>query len=76
MYKSVEHRAVTNAKKERMSIAMFVMPDDDADVGSVHTMLRDGPALYKRVKYIDYLRHYLNRKLEGKAIDFVKSQGQ
>ncbi|KAF7812619.1 Protein SRG1 [Senna tora] len=57
VYKSVEHRAVTNARKARMSIAMFFMADDDAEIGPVDTMLCDnGQALYKRIKYVDYIR--------------------
>ncbi|KAF7816419.1 protein SRG1-like [Senna tora] len=77
VYKSVEHRAITNARKARMSVAMFVMPDDDAEMGPVDTMVCDnGPALYQRVKYNDYMRSYLDRKLEGKITDSFKSQGQ
>ncbi|KAF7816417.1 protein SRG1-like [Senna tora] len=77
VYKSVEHRAVTNARKARMSIAMFLMADDDAEIGPLDTMLCDnGQALYKRIKYIDYIRRFMDRKLEGKIIDSLKLQGQ
>ncbi|KAF7816418.1 protein SRG1-like [Senna tora] len=74
VFKSVEHRAVTNARKARMSIPIFVRPDDEAEIGPVDTMLCDnnGQALYKRIKYIDYVRSYLDRKLEGKITDSLK----
>lgn len=74
MYKSVEHRAVTNDSRERMSIAMFVAPHDEAEMGPLEAMLRHGPALYRSIKCIDYAKHYLGRKLDGKALDFLKIQ--
>ena len=73
MYKSIEHRAVTNSKKARISLAMFVVPDDEAEVGPVEPMVRDRPAAYKKIKYVDYMRRFVDRKLEGKVIDIIKS---
>ncbi|KAF9674707.1 hypothetical protein SADUNF_Sadunf10G0154900 [Salix dunnii] len=35
VYKSIEHRAVTNVTAARMSVATFVIPDDDVELGSV-----------------------------------------
>ncbi|XP_028791666.1 probable 2-oxoglutarate/Fe(II)-dependent dioxygenase [Neltuma alba] len=71
-YKSVEHRAVTNESRGRMSIAMFVAPHDEAEMGPLEPILRHGPTLYTTIKCIDYARHYLSRKLDGKALDFLK----
>ena len=69
VYKSLEHRAVTNARKARMSNAMFVMPNDEVEIGPVDTMLRDdGGALFKRIKYVDYIRGFMKKKLEGKTM--------
>ncbi|KAI4299548.1 hypothetical protein L6164_032995 [Bauhinia variegata] len=75
-YKSIEHRAVTNATKARISIAIFVMPDEQAEIGPVETMVRDQPVLYKRFKYIDYLRRYFDKELDGKNTGIVKLEGQ
>lgn len=67
MYKSIENRAVKNANKARMSIAAFVCPDDDAaDIGPVESMILDLPKMYSNVKKVDYFRHRLAKKLEGK----------
>ncbi|KAF7816420.1 protein SRG1-like [Senna tora] len=69
VYKSVEHRAITNTRKARMSIAMFVMPDNDAEMGPVDTMVCDNcPARYQRVKYKNFMRSYLDRTVTGEQI--------
>jgi len=53
----------------RMSIATFVIPDDDVELGPVETMADDynRPKMYKAIKYVDYLRHTLSKKMDGKA---------
>jgi hypothetical protein len=52
-----------------MSIATFVIPDDDVELGPVETMADDynPPKMYKAIKYVDYLRHTLSKKMDGKA---------
>ncbi|KAK1378007.1 Fe2OG dioxygenase domain-containing protein [Heracleum sosnowskyi] len=75
VYKSVEHRAVTNQKKSRISIATFFIPEDELEIGPLDTMVDEDhrPRMYKNVKYIDYLRYTLGRKMEGKNhIDILK----
>ncbi|KAK8302293.1 hypothetical protein V6Z12_D04G077200 [Gossypium hirsutum] len=42
MYKSIEHRAVTNEKKPRISIATFMFPDDEQEIGPVETVNING----------------------------------
>ncbi|KAJ6772736.1 hypothetical protein OIU74_018866 [Salix koriyanagi] len=69
-YKSGEHRAVTNVTAARMSVATFVIPDDDVELGPVETMVDDynRPVLYKGIKYGDYPRYTFSKKMDGKAI--------
>ncbi|XP_068644831.1 protein LATERAL BRANCHING OXIDOREDUCTASE 1-like [Aristolochia californica] len=74
-YKSIEHRAVTNANQPRMSLASFVSPDDDVEIEPLHHMMneKENPRVYTRIKYGDYLRCSLKRKMEGKShVDLVK----
>ena len=40
MYKSIEHRAVTNEKITRMSVATFAIPDDGVEIGPVDSVVR------------------------------------
>ena len=72
IYKSIEHGAVTNTKKARFSLAMFVLPDDEAEVGPLETMVRDRPTAYKKIKYNDYIKRFFDRKLESKVTGIIK----
>ncbi|RDX77974.1 Protein SRG1, partial [Mucuna pruriens] len=68
-YKSVEHRAVTNKNKSRTSYALFFCPDNDVDIEPLDHMIdAQNPKLYQKVKYGDYIRQSLKRKLEGKTL--------
>lgn len=47
-YKSVYHRAVTNEKKKRVSLAMFVGPNYDNVIGPINELIdEDHPPLYR-----------------------------
>ncbi|KAL8102933.1 protein LATERAL BRANCHING OXIDOREDUCTASE 1-like [Apium graveolens] len=75
VYKSIEHRAVTNQKNPRMSIAAFFIPEDEMEIGPLDSMVDENhlPRMFKNVKYLDYLRYTLGRKMEGKShIDILK----
>ncbi|KAK4836383.1 hypothetical protein QYF36_022257 [Acer negundo] len=75
VYKSIEHRAVTNEKRSRMSIATFLIPGDEVEIGPLESMVDDKhhPRMYKKIKYLDFLRHSLGGKLDGKAhTEFLK----
>ncbi|XWS74939.1 hypothetical protein CRYUN_Cryun01aG0041500 [Craigia yunnanensis] len=79
MYKSIEHRAITNEKKARISIAAFAFPDEELEIGLVDSMVDDyhRPRMYQKVKYVDYMRQVLARKREGKAhTDLVKIENK
>lgn len=69
MYKSILHRAVTNDMMARMSIASFIFPNEEMEIGPVQEMVDDEhrPRLYRNVKYIDYIRNTLPRKTDGKS---------
>ncbi|XP_057866446.1 codeine O-demethylase [Cryptomeria japonica] len=73
-YKSVEHRAVTNGNKERLSIATFHAPSYDVELGPLHQLIdEDHPRLYKNYNHADYNRHYVTNKLNGKkSLDFAR----
>ncbi|XWS07732.1 hypothetical protein CRYUN_Cryun41cG0015500 [Craigia yunnanensis] len=79
MYNSIEHRAITNEKKARISIAAFAMPNDELEIGPLDSMVDDHHLcrMYKKVKYVDYIRQVLARKMEGKALtDLVKIENK
>ncbi|KAJ0966447.1 hypothetical protein J5N97_027585 [Dioscorea zingiberensis] len=68
-YKSIEHRAMTNESKVRMSIASFICPQDDVQIEPLDTMVDGAENMprYKRMRYGDYLRYSLKTKMDGKS---------
>ncbi|XP_021295805.1 protein SRG1-like [Herrania umbratica] len=75
VYKSIEHRAITNEKKERISIATFMLPDNEQEIGPLESMVDElhRPRMYRKIKFADYARQVLARRMEGKAhTDIVK----
>ncbi|KAK8651373.1 hypothetical protein V6N13_140977 [Hibiscus sabdariffa] len=68
MYKSIEHRATTNESKARLSLATFMFPYDELEMGPMECAVDEHrPRMYGNMKYLDYLRYTLGRKMEGKA---------
>ncbi|WRX16220.1 Oxoglutarate/iron-dependent dioxygenase - like 10, partial [Theobroma cacao] len=49
VYKSVEHKVVTNAKMERYSIAYFLCPSFDSSIGSFRE-----PSVYRKFTFREY----------------------
>lgn len=68
-YKSIEHRAVTNESKSRMSLAAFLFPNLDKEIEPFDCMVKSQGLIrkYKKVKYGDYVLNSMKRKLEGKT---------
>ncbi|KAK6945175.1 Isopenicillin N synthase-like, Fe(2+) 2OG dioxygenase domain [Dillenia turbinata] len=51
MFKSPLHRVVTNTKATRISIAMFIEPEPEEDIGPVDGLIEENrPRLYRTVK--------------------------
>ena len=68
LYKSIEHRAVVNSEKERISIATFVTPNLDGDFGPAPSLITpETPPRFKRVSVVDYIKNFFSRKLESKS---------
>lgn len=75
-YRSIEHRATVNSKKERISIATFHRPQISRIIGPTPTLVTpERPALFKRIGVTDYLNGFLSRELQGKSyMDVVRIQ--
>ncbi|KAL6998427.1 hypothetical protein U1Q18_008553 [Sarracenia purpurea var. burkii] len=55
IYKSVEHRVIANATKERVSIAFFYNPNGDIPIGPATELItKDQPALYPAMTFNEY----------------------
>ena len=73
-YKSIEHRAIADRSKNRVSIPFFVNPGSDATIGPPPEVLASGETpLYKNVVYSDYFKHFVSKGHDGKnTVEFAK----
>ncbi|CAN1746398.1 2-oxoglutarate-dependent dioxygenase 11 [Linum perenne] len=68
-YKSIEHRAVVNPNKERMSIALFHNPNMDVMIGPLPELTNEKKkqAKYQSLSRVEFLRLVGSSKLDGKG---------
>ncbi|KAK8598949.1 hypothetical protein V6N13_076892 [Hibiscus sabdariffa] len=67
-YKSIEHRAVVNQEKERLSIAAFHNPKKGTQIGPLPDLVKTNKAVYKTMPLEEFLRLRLSRKVKGKLL--------
>lgn len=67
-YKSIEHRAVVNPEKERLSIAAFHSPILDAMVGPLPDLVKEKGAKYKSMTAEEHRTLVITSKLDGKSL--------
>ena len=61
-YKSVEHRAITDRCRARLSIPVFYSPEFEAEIGPALELIDEThPYLFKNFIHEDYMKHYLSR---------------
>lgn len=66
-YRSIEHRAVVNTTRERISVATFQSPYHLCTVGPLAEIVRGGKENYKSLPFTEYIKGYLADKLEGRS---------
>ncbi|KAJ9564870.1 hypothetical protein OSB04_000836 [Centaurea solstitialis] len=68
IYKSIEHRATVNSEKERLSIATFLGPKLDGDLGPAPSLITaDTPPRFTRVSVADFLKNFFSKELKSKT---------
>ncbi|KAJ7569999.1 hypothetical protein O6H91_01G103100 [Diphasiastrum complanatum] len=68
-YRSVEHRAVVNTGRARMSIATFYDPSKDIRISPAPELTDDEhPPLYREVLYRDHVSTFYSRGPDGKGV--------
>ncbi|XP_004490337.1 protein SRG1-like [Cicer arietinum] len=68
IYRSIEHRATVNSKKERISIATFHRPQRNKVIGPTPSLVTpERPAMFKTLSVQEYYKAFFSRKLEGKS---------
>ncbi|KAM7500619.1 hypothetical protein LguiA_025033 [Lonicera macranthoides] len=75
-YRSIEHRAMVNSAKERLSIATFLSPKIDGEMGPAPSLItQQTPAKFRRVEVADYFKGLFIRELSGKSyLDVMRIQ--
>ncbi|KAH6834198.1 senescence-related gene 1 protein [Perilla frutescens var. hirtella] len=74
VYRSVEHRATVNSEKERLSIATFLNPAIDNDIGPAPSLVSlQTPAKFKTISAVEYLKGLFSKELKGKSyVDLLR----
>ncbi|XP_010525534.1 PREDICTED: protein SRG1-like [Tarenaya hassleriana] len=68
IYRSIEHRAMVNTEKERISVAVFHSPGLDTRFGPTKSLVeRLNNAFFKSVNTEEYFNIYFARELNGKS---------
>ncbi|KAK2985049.1 hypothetical protein RJ640_016969 [Escallonia rubra] len=67
-YSSIEHRAMVNVEKERLSIAAFHSPNIKAKIGPLPDFTEKTGAKYKTISIEDYVKLAVSNKLDGKSL--------
>ena len=71
-FKSPLHRVVTNSEMERITLAVFCIPESGIEIGPVEELISENrPKLYKNMK--DFVDIYFQNYHQGKRpIDAAK----
>lgn len=74
IYRSIEHRALVNSSKERLSIATFYSSRIDSELGPAPSLIGpSNPAIFRRMLLEEYFKEFFARRLNGKAyLDFMR----
>ncbi|PON84997.1 Oxoglutarate/iron-dependent dioxygenase [Trema orientale] len=69
LYKSIEHRVMANSSKERISLAVFVNPTYESEIGPLASLVSpQNPPLFKKIGMEKYVNDFISRrKLDGKS---------
>jgi isopenicillin N synthase-like dioxygenase len=68
IYKSIEHRAMANTVKERISVAVFHGPDNSITVQPLPEVIGDGKPNFRSIGYQEFMKVFFENKLEGKSM--------
>ncbi|XVF51922.1 hypothetical protein PTKIN_Ptkin04bG0223200 [Pterospermum kingtungense] len=67
-YKSIEHRAIVNPDKERLSIAAFHSPNLTTKIGPLPDLVKTKGAEYRTMLHEEFVRLTISSKLDGKGL--------
>ena len=66
-YKSIEHQAMTDRCRDRLSIGVFYAPEFEAEIGPAPELVDEThPCMFRNFIHEDYMKHDFSRGVEGK----------
>nr|ABB47979.1 oxidoreductase, 2OG-Fe oxygenase family protein, expressed [Oryza sativa Japonica Group] len=65
-FRSVEHRAVINPNKERISASLFHYPCENMVIRPLTEFVKDGKVNYRSISYLDFMTQFFTQQLDGK----------
>ncbi|KAJ4800239.1 2-oxoglutarate (2OG) and Fe(II)-dependent oxygenase superfamily protein [Rhynchospora pubera] len=68
IYKSIEHRGMTNTQHPRISLVAFHGPDNSLMLRPLPEVVGDGKLNYGSMSYQEFMKAVFNKKLEGKSV--------
>ncbi|KAI3821335.1 hypothetical protein L1987_08901 [Smallanthus sonchifolius] len=67
-YKSIEHRAIVHSERERLSIATFLSPNLDGELGPAPSLITpETPPKFTRVTVAEYFKNLFSGELKRKT---------
>ncbi|XP_045814067.1 protein SRG1-like isoform X2 [Trifolium pratense] len=78
IYRSIEHRAIVNSNKERISIATFHSAKMSKVIGPTPGLVtQERPALFKTLTVEEYFKAFFSNELKGKSsLDVMRIQNE
>ncbi|KAJ1399940.1 Oxoglutarate/iron-dependent dioxygenase [Sesbania bispinosa] len=78
IYKSIEHRAIVNSEKERISLATFYGPNMQEMLAPAPSLVTpERPAQFRRISVADHFKGYFSQELRGKSyLDQMRIQNE
>ncbi|KAK7307012.1 hypothetical protein VNO77_39698 [Canavalia gladiata] len=78
IYRSIEHRATVNSKKERISIAAFHSIRLNATISPAQSLITpESPPMFNSISVEDFYKGYFSRHLQGKSyLDVMRIQNE
>jgi isopenicillin N synthase-like dioxygenase len=78
IYRSIEHRAIVNSVKERLSIATFYGLKQESTLGPMESLItEETPARFKKIGVDEYFINFFASKLDGKSnIDVMRIEDE
>uniref|UniRef100_J3N4U5 Fe2OG dioxygenase domain-containing protein n=1 Tax=Oryza brachyantha TaxID=4533 RepID=J3N4U5_ORYBR len=65
-FRSIEHRAIINPNKERISASLFHYPCENIVISPLPQFVKDGKVHYRSISYHDFMKQFFTQQLDGR----------